>query len=39
MVVKQLNGIEPTELRGFLQSGNDVLTETWCNILPPLLQR
>ena len=37
--VKQLNRLEPTELRGFLQSGNDVLTETWSNILPPLLQR
>jgi periplasmic glucans biosynthesis protein len=36
---KQLNRLEPTELRGFLQSGNDVLTETWSNILPPLLQR
>jgi glucans biosynthesis protein len=39
LVVKQLNRNEPTELRGFLQSGNDVLTETWSNILPPLLQR
>ena len=37
--VKQLNRNEPTELRGFLQNGNDVLTETWSNILPPLLQR
>lgn len=37
--VKQLNRLEPTELRGFLQSGNDVLSETWSNILPPLLQR
>jgi glucans biosynthesis protein len=39
VVVKQLNRNEPTELRGFLQNGNDVLTETWSNILPPLLQR
>ena len=39
VVVKQLNRNEPTELRGYLQSGNDVLTETWSNILPPLLQR
>jgi len=39
VIVKQLNRNEPTELRGFLQSGNDVLTETWSNILPPLLQR
>jgi periplasmic glucans biosynthesis protein len=37
--VKQLDRNQPTELRGFLQSGNDVLTETWSNILPPLLQR
>jgi glucans biosynthesis protein len=32
--VKQLRPSEPTELRGFLQSGTDVLTETWSNILP-----
>jgi glucans biosynthesis protein len=32
--VKQLKPTEPTELRGYLQSGNDVLTETWSNILP-----
>jgi glucans biosynthesis protein len=34
--VRQLKTNEPTELRGFLQSGNDILTETWSNILPPL---
>jgi periplasmic glucans biosynthesis protein len=39
VIVKQINRNEPTELRGFLQNGNDVLTETWSNILPPLLQR
>ncbi len=33
--VKQLKRNESTELRGFLQSGTDVLTETWSNILPP----
>lgn len=33
--VKQLKPNEPTELRGFLQSGDDVLTETWSNILLP----
>jgi glucans biosynthesis protein len=33
--VKQLKPTEPTELRGFLQSGSDVLTETWSNIVPP----
>lgn len=37
--VKQLDRNQPTELRGFLQSGNDVLSETWSNILPPLLQK
>ncbi len=32
--VKQLLPAQPTELRGFLQSGTNVLTETWSNILP-----
>jgi glucans biosynthesis protein len=32
--VKQLNPKQPTELRGFLQRGTDVLTETWSNIIP-----
>ena len=32
--VKQLNTKQPTELRGFLQSDSNVLTETWSNILP-----
>jgi glucans biosynthesis protein len=32
--VKQLNPAQPTELRGFLQSGTDILTETWSNVLP-----
>ncbi len=32
--VKQFDRTEPTELRGFLQNGADVLTETWSNILP-----
>jgi glucans biosynthesis protein len=32
--VKQLKPAQATELRGFLQRGNDVLTETWSNILP-----
>jgi glucans biosynthesis protein len=31
---KQLDPAQPTELRGFLQSGADVLTETWSNLLP-----
>jgi glucans biosynthesis protein len=32
--VRQLNPAQPTELRGFLQRGEDVLTETWSNVLP-----
>ena len=32
--VKQRDPKQPTELRGFLQKGNDVLTETWSNIVP-----
>jgi glucans biosynthesis protein len=32
--VKQVNPAQATELRGFLRSGNDVLTETWSNLLP-----
>jgi periplasmic glucans biosynthesis protein len=32
--VKQTNAAQATELRGFLQSGNDVLTETWSNVVP-----
>ena len=33
--VKQLDPKKATELRGFLQSGNDILTETWSNVVPP----
>jgi len=32
--VRQPHPAEPTELRGFLQSDSNVLTETWSNILP-----
>jgi periplasmic glucans biosynthesis protein len=32
--VKQLQATQPTELRGFLQSDTNTLTETWSNILP-----
>jgi glucans biosynthesis protein len=32
--VKQLHPAQPTELRGFLQSDTNVLTETWSNVLP-----
>jgi glucans biosynthesis protein len=31
---RQLDPAQPTELRGFLRSGTDVLTETWSNLLP-----
>jgi glucans biosynthesis protein len=34
--MRQLKTSEPTELRGFLQSGTDILTETWSNVVPPL---
>ncbi len=32
--VKQTDPAQPTELRGFLQSGDHVLSETWSNIIP-----
>jgi periplasmic glucans biosynthesis protein len=32
--VRQLQPDQPTELRAFLQTGANVLTETWSNILP-----
>ncbi len=32
--VKRAKMNEPTELRGFLQRGDDVLTETWSNLIP-----
>jgi glucans biosynthesis protein len=31
---RQLEVARPTELRGFLQHGADVLTETWSNLVP-----
>ena len=33
--VKQLDAAQPVELRGYLQNGEDVLTETWSNLVPP----
>ncbi|MCW7539822.1 glucan biosynthesis protein G [Aquabacterium sp. A7-Y] len=33
--VQQLQGAQPLELRAYLQHGNDILTETWSNIIPP----
>ncbi len=35
VLVKQLDAAEPVELRGYLQNGADVLTETWSNLVPP----
>jgi glucans biosynthesis protein len=35
VLVKQLDATQPVELRGYLQSGTDVLTETWSNLVPP----
>jgi glucans biosynthesis protein len=35
VLVKQLDVGKPMELRGFLQNGADVLTETWSNLVPP----
>jgi glucans biosynthesis protein len=35
VLVKQLDAAQPVELRGYLQSGTDVLTETWSNLVPP----
>jgi periplasmic glucans biosynthesis protein len=32
--VRQLDPGQSTELRGFLRRGDDVLTETWSNVLP-----
>ncbi|WKB55061.1 glucan biosynthesis protein G [Eleftheria terrae] len=33
--VQHLQGTQPLELRAYLQHGNDILTETWSNIIPP----
>jgi len=35
VLVKQLDASQPVELRGYLQNGADVLTETWSNVVPP----
>jgi glucans biosynthesis protein len=35
VLVKQLDAAEPVELRGYLQNGADILTETWSNLVPP----
>jgi glucans biosynthesis protein len=34
VLVKQLDATKPVELRGYLQNGADVLTETWSNLVP-----
>ncbi|RZI83382.1 MAG: glucan biosynthesis protein G [Rubrivivax sp.] len=33
--VKQIAAKQPVELRAFLQHGNDTLSETWTNVIPP----
>ncbi|HEX6997543.1 MAG TPA: glucan biosynthesis protein G [Gammaproteobacteria bacterium] len=35
VVVRRIDPTKPTELRGFLQHGTDVLTETWSNLVLP----
>ena len=35
VLVKQLDATQPVELRGYLQNGDDMLTETWSNLVPP----
>ena len=35
VLVRQLDASQPVELRGYLQNGTDVLTETWSNLVPP----
>jgi glucans biosynthesis protein len=35
VLAKQLDASQPVELRGYLQNGDDVLTETWSNLVPP----
>jgi len=35
VLVKQLDATQAVELRGYLQNGADVLTETWSNVVPP----
>jgi periplasmic glucans biosynthesis protein len=35
VLVKQLDATKPVELRAYLQNGEDVLTETWSNLVPP----
>jgi periplasmic glucans biosynthesis protein len=32
--VKQIKRTQPVELRAFLQSGNDTVSETWTNLIP-----
>jgi glucans biosynthesis protein len=34
VLVKQLDATKPVELRGYLETGDDVLTETWSNLVP-----
>jgi len=34
VLVRQLDATQPVELRGYLQNGDNVLTETWSNLIP-----
>lgn len=34
VLAKQIDAAQPVELRGYLQHGDDVLTETWSNLVP-----
>jgi len=34
VLVKQLDANQPVELRAYLQNGDNVLTETWSNLVP-----
>jgi glucans biosynthesis protein len=33
--VRRIDEAKPVELRGFLRSGNQTLSETWSYLLPP----
>ena len=33
-ILRQLDAKQPVELRAYLQNGDNVLTETWSNLVP-----
>ena len=35
VLVRQVDAKQPVELRAYLQNGENVLTETWSNLVPP----